>query len=425
MATVLHTLFKFKKSSSAHRFTRQCRCLNCITPPHILQKLLASKDKEIREAALNTMLASTRLRGQRTALAAFFSAAAAANGRRTIFDLRNSTNLSSASTSRTEDGPASEDDAVNRAFDGLGATREFYKEIFDRNSVDDQGMRLEAYVHYDTAYNNAFWDGREMIFGDGDGQVFTDFTKSVDVIAHELTHGVTQFTAGLEYHTQSGALNESISDVFGSLVKQWSRKQTAQEADWLIGADIFTPEIEGDALRSMKAPGQAYDNDLLGKDPQPDHMNRYVQLPDTDAGDNGGVHINSGIPNKAFYLTAVGIGGFAWEVPGHIWFESLKASNPNSQFQDFADTTYTKAGELYGTGGAEQQAVLEAWREVGIRISGTTLAGGSRRRPTGTGGAATPSYDTDKLAALSQQIGDLSTQIKALAKEVSALKAKK
>jgi len=392
-------------------------------PPHLLQKLLESKDKDIREAALNTLLSSSRLRGERMARAAFFSAAAPANGRRTIFDLHNSTRLSSATAARTEDGSPSGDDAVNRAFEGLGTTREFYREVFDRNSLDDKGMRLEAYVHYDTDYDNAFWDGREMKFGDGDGVLFTDFTKSVDVIAHELTHGVTQFTAGLDYRNQSGALNESISDVFGSLVKQWSRKQTAEEADWLIGTEIFTPEIAGDALRSMKAPGQAYNSDVLGKDPQPDNMNRYAQLPDTDAGDHGGVHINSGIPNKAFYLTAIRIGGYAWEAPGHIWYESLKASNPTTEFQDFADTTYAKAGELYGPGGIEQQAVLGAWREVGIRVSAGPVAVAVGARRPGVRVAASSVQEADRLAALTRQIDDLSTQMKALVKEVSGLKA--
>jgi Zn-dependent metalloprotease len=393
-------------------------------PPHILQKLLESKDRNIRETALNTLLASTRLRGQRMTRAAFFSAAASANGRRTIFDLHSGTDLSRAATARTEDSKdPSRDDSVERAFKGLGATREFYSEIFDRSSLDDQGMRLEAYVHYDTAYNNAFWDGREMLFGDGDGQIFTDFTKSIDVIAHELTHGVTQFTAGLDYHNQSGALNESISDVFGSLVKQWSRTQTAEEADWLIGTEIFTPDIEGDALRSMKAPGQAYNNELFGKDPQPDHMNRYVQLPDTESGDNGGVHINSGIPNKAFYLTATRIGGYAWEAPGHIWYESLKASNPHTEFQDFADTTYAKAGALYGQGGIEQQAVLGAWREVGIRVSGAPVAVAVGARRVGMRVAAGSLQEAEKLAPLTRQMDDLSAQMKVLVKEVSGLKA--
>jgi len=315
--------------------------LNCITPPHILRELLKSSDHDIRQAALNTLLVTAQFRGERSVRASFAAASAGA-GRRTVFDCQNSRNLPSAILGRSEDGAASADDTVNRAFEGFGTTREFYKEVFERNSIDDQGMRLDGYVHYGTNYNNAFWDGKQMVFGDGDGRVFTDFTKSLDVIAHELTHGVTENIASLEYHDQSGALNESISDVFGSLVKQWSIKQTAEQADWLIG-EVLAPGIKGVALRSMKAPGTAYDDPVLGgKDPQPDNMRKYRRLPDTEEGDNGGVHINSGIPNKAFYLTAAGIGGFAWEAPGHIWYASLKASSAKTQFQDFADTTYTK-----------------------------------------------------------------------------------
>jgi len=259
--------------------------------------------------------------------------------------------------------------------------------------------------------------------------IFTDFTNSLDVIGHELTHGVTEFTVNLEYHLQSGALNESMSDVFGSLVKQWSLGQTADEADWLIGAEILTPGIGADALRSMRAPGTAYDNELLGRDPQPDHMNRFVVLPDTEEGDNGGVHINSGIPNKAFYLTAVALGGNAWEAPGHIWYEALLASNQFTEFQEFADTTYMKAGELYGTNGSEQQAVAEAWREVGIRITGVSARArgrGPSRGPSGTGGRdAEPAKDGDTLAALTKQIEALAAQVKTLAKDVKALKEKR
>jgi Zn-dependent metalloprotease len=403
------------------------RCLNCIVPPHILRKLLESKDREVRQAALNTLLGTARLRGERKVRAfAGIGTGAPTNGRRTIFDCRHSTNLPSAVLAREEDGEPSSDDAVNRAYDGLGTTREFYKTVFDRNSLDGQGMRLDGYVHRGTNYNNAFWDGQEMVFGDGDGVVFTDFTLSLDVIAHELTHGVTEFTANLDYHNQSGALNESISDVFGSLVKQWSLGQSAADADWLIGVEITTPGIEGDALRSMKAPGTAYDNDVLGKDPQPDHMSGFVVLPDTDDGDNGGVHINSGIPNKAFYLTAVGIGGNAWGAAGHIWYESLLASSQTTDFQEFADTTYLKAGQLYGTGGNEQQVVADAWREVGIRISGVPVGARGRgteapsrgRRPGG-------SRNGDPLAALTAQIEALAAQVRTLARDVKALKEKK
>ncbi|MGH3835510.1 MAG: M4 family metallopeptidase [Pseudonocardiaceae bacterium] len=391
--------------------TRTLHPFNCITPPHILKNLLGSDDLNIREAALNTLLSNARLGGERTVRASF-AVAAPAGGRRTIFDCQNRTFLPSAVLARSEDGTASGDSSVNQAFDGLGTTRQFYKDIHGRDSIDDRGMRLEGYVHRGRNYNNAFWDGQEMVFGDGDGKIFIDFTGSLDVIAHELTHGVTEHTAGLEYHTQSGALNEHISDVFGSLVKQWARQQSAAEADWLIGSEIFTPGIEADALRSLKAPGQAYDNSTFGKDPQPDHMSKFVQLPDTDEGDNGGVHINSGIPNKAFYLAAVNIGGFAWEAPGHIWYETLKASSTRTQFQDFADTTYFKAEELYGAGSAEQQAVLAAWREVGIRISGVPAAAAAR-----VGG--------DGLTALTRQIDTLSAQVQALAEDVRAATARK
>ena len=359
-------------------------CLNCITPPHLLRKLLDSHDKEIRQAALSTLLTTERLRGERAVRALFFGTANPGNGRRTVFDCRNGTFLPSAVVARTEDGAAASDASVNRAFDGLGLTRDFYSQVLGRNSIDDMGMRLDGYAHRGIAYNNAFWNGQAMVFGDGDGIVFTDFTKSLDVIAHELAHGVTEFACGLEYHNQPGALNESMSDVFGSLVKQWSLGQTAAEADWLIGPDVFTPGIEADALRSMRAPGTAYDNQDFGRDPQPDHMDRFQRLPDTEEGDFGGVHINSGIPNRAFHLAATAIGGFAWDAPGHIWYESLRASSPTTEFQAFADTTYLKAGQLYGT--VEKDAVADAWRQVGIRITGLAASGPPRAR--GGGGAA-------------------------------------
>lgn len=393
--------------------SRHHRCLNCITPPHILKKLLQSGDTDVRDAALNTLLATQQLRGERAVQS--FQAAAPGGARRTIFDCRHSVILTTAATVRTEDGPLAHDASANRAFDGLGKTRDFYAKILERNSIDDHGMRLNGYVHRGRKFNNAFWDGRHMVFGDGDGVIFTDFTASLDVIAHELTHGVTEHAAGLEYHNQSGALNESISDVFGSLVKQWSLRQTAEKADWLIGAEVFTPKIKADALRSLKAPGTAYNNEDFGKDPQPDHMSNYMQLPDTEEGDNGGVHINSGITNKAFFLTATGIGGNAWEAPGHIWYESLKASSETTQFQDFADTTYAKAGQLYGQGSNQQKAVLSAWHEVGINIS---RIGADRHERVG----ATAGHEADSLAALTKKVEALATQIHALTTEIKKSK---
>lgn len=188
------------------------------------------------------------------------------------------------------------DPAVNQAYDGLGRTWELYLTAYQRDSLDNKGLPLVASVHYGTNFDNAFWDGQQMVFGDGDGTVFVGFTHALDVIGHELTHGVTQYTAGLTYVGQSGALNESVSDCFGSLVKQLSLGQTAAQADWLIGAALFTPAVKGVALRSMKAPGTAFDDPVLGKDPQPADMDGYVELPHDQAHDNGGVPTNSGSP---------------------------------------------------------------------------------------------------------------------------------
>jgi Zn-dependent metalloprotease len=264
---------------------------------------------------------------------------------------------------RSEGDPDSSDAGVNEAYDGAGATYDLYSDAYGRNSIDDRGMRIDSSVHYGDQYDNAFWDGAQMVYGDGDGDLFERFTISVDVIGHELTHGVTDKEAALEYHDQPGALNESFSDVFGSLVKQRARNQTAADADWIIGEGLFTSKVRGVGLRSLKAPGSAYADPVLGNDPQPAHMSNYDSSPD----DNGGVHVNSGIPNHAFYLAAVAIGGFAWEKAGRIWYVALtERLRPQSEFADAARATASVAGDLYGAGGAEQNAVVAAWREVGL-----------------------------------------------------------
>jgi Zn-dependent metalloprotease len=255
---------------------------------------------------------------------------------------------------------------VNEAYDGLGATFDLFWESYQRNSIDDEGLPLNATVHFGQGYDNAFWDGQRMVFGDGDGDLFNRFTIAIDVIGHELTHGVTQDEAQLVYFSQPGALNESVSDVFGSLVKQRSLNQTVDQADWLIGAGLFTANVNGVALRSMKAPGTAYDDPVLGKDPQPAHMSEFVYT----FQDNGGVHINSGIPNHAFYLAATNIGGFAWEKAGRIWYETLRHPQLRSNwgFTRFARLTVTVAGQLFGESSADQQAVRNAWAGVGLIV---------------------------------------------------------
>ena len=296
---------------------------------------------------------------------------------RVVYDAKNGSQLP-GTPARNEGDPATGDAAVDEAYDGSGITFDLFSNIYNRNSIDNNGMRLDSTVHYQKGYDNAFWNGQQMVYGDGDEdlpeaqRLFNRFTAALDVIGHELTHGVTQFEAGLVYWDQSGALNESMSDVYGSLVKQYQRQETAADANWIIGEGLFTTNVKGTGIRNMKAPGTAYDDPVLGKDPQPGHMDDYVKTIE----DNGGVHINSGIPNHAFYITSIELGGYAWEKAGRIWYKTLTNKlTERSTFQQAADLTYEAAGELYGTGSLEQIAVRKGWSEVGISIGGDAPTG--------------------------------------------------
>lgn len=345
----------------------KCICpIHCIVPPHMLKEIAERGNNDQKAWAFRTLSLSEQVRGQRQVLGLIATAATTATGtkRRSVYDARNGRTLPGKLV-RSEGQPRSKDIAVNEAYNGAGTTYDLYSKVFGRNSIDERGMRLDSTVHYGRDYDNAFWNGQQMVYGDGDGEIFNRFTVAIDVIGHELTHGVTQYEAGLEYQDQPGALNESMSDVFGSLVKQYRRRQSAKNADWLIGKGLLAAGIKGKALRSMKEPGTAYDDDLLGKDPQPGHMNDYVRTQD----DNGGVHINSGIPNRAFYETAVRLGGFAWQKAGQIWYLTLRDKlRPMSQFKDAAKATLMTARELYGAGSLESKAVQQGWAEVGIKL---------------------------------------------------------
>ncbi|MGK6322162.1 M4 family metallopeptidase [Sphingomonas sp. DT-51] len=347
--------------------------LHCILPPYILSRIAEHGPAELRSKAIHALLVDPSIRIVRATTAAparggvrrgATAPLLAPTPQRTIRDGGGRPEAPGTTVLRREGDPATGDAAADEAYDGLGATFALFWQAYQRDSIDDAGLPLDATVHYDQDYDNAFWDGKQMVFGDGDGELFNRFTLALDVIGHELTHGVTEHEAGLAYVNQSGALNESISDVFGSLVKQHALGQDAVTADWLIGAGLFTPAVKGSALRSMKAPGTAYDDPVLGKDPQPAHMDAFVRTNQ----DNGGVHINSGIPNRAFYLAATAIGGNAWERAGMIWYTALRdpAVGANTDFAAFARVTQDVAALLYGAGGAEAMAVAEAWSSVGV-----------------------------------------------------------
>jgi Zn-dependent metalloprotease len=353
----------------------------CITPPHMLREIVMNGSPEQRDLALRSITTSEQIRGQRGAMTknilSIMKPVTAEMKQRIVYDAKNGSQLPGTVVRQEGDKPVS-DVAVNEAYDGSGVTYDLYFEAYGRNSIDNQGMRLDSTVHYQKGYDNAFWNGSQMVYGDGDedlpeaNRLFNRFTASIDVIGHELTHGVTQFEASLVYWDQPGALNESISDVFGSLVKQYQRRETADQANWVIGEGLFTSNVHGVGIRSMKAPGTAYDDPVLGKDPQPAHMDSYVKTIE----DNGGVHINSGIPNHAFYVVATEIGGFAWEKAGQIWYKTLTDKlTERSSFQDAADLTFAAAGELYGSGSLEQNAVKTGWAEVGISIGGNAPGG--------------------------------------------------
>lgn len=347
--------------------------LHCFLPPHILKRLEEQGTPEQQERAARTLAASREIRDLRRLIAGNLALAhtiTAEGKERIVYTAAQTSNLPGTAV-RREGDLATGDAAVDEAYDGAGATYDLFHDEYNRNSIDDRGMRLDSTVHYLKGYDNAFWNGQQMVYGDGDEdlpepeRLFNRFTIAQDIIGHELTHGVTQYAAALIYQDQPGALNESMSDVFGVLVKQRTLSQEASQADWIVGKGLFTSNIQGEGIRSMKAPGTAYDDPLLGKDPQPAHMLDYVQTHE----DNGGVHINSGIPNHAFYLAAVEMGGYAWQKAGNIWYITLRDRlQPNSDFQTAANHTFTVAGELYGKESLEQQAVRNAWAGVGLNV---------------------------------------------------------
>jgi Zn-dependent metalloprotease len=343
-------------------------------PPFVLKKLEKSDDPTVVKEAKAAAAPIKKARDKRAdALVTLTEAQATAQltsaaptpsgiGRREIFDSENTTQQRKTLV-RAEGDPATPDTDVTAAYDYLGVVRDFFGDVLGRASIDNTHLDLIANVHYRENYKNAFWDGDEMTFGDGDGAIFTSFAESLDVVAHELAHGVTQFTAGLVYKSQSGALNEHFSDVFGTAITQWHLGQTTEEADWLIGDEIMGPTLYGEALRSMREPGKAYDNTLLGTDRQPNHMDDLYK----GTGDNGGVHINSGIPNRAFYLTAMELGDTV--AATRVWYHALQRLWSKATFKDAAERIGLSARVLVLAGQVPKgtpQIVRGAFREVGL-----------------------------------------------------------
>jgi Zn-dependent metalloprotease len=347
--------------------------VHCIVPPYLLERLAQSRDRAVRLAAIENLQLSAQMRGKRAIVATMPAAllkyaAAAPTGpakkRREVYDQGGKNPPDSALPGklvRSEGQPKRGDAAADEAYEHSGATWDFYWKVFQRNSLDDAGMTLVSSVHAGSGFDNAFWNGLQMVYGDGDGVVFRRFTRSLDVVGHELSHGVVQHTCALEYEGEAGALNEHFADVFGMLVRQFRRKETAAGSDWLVGREILVPAATRKAIRSFADPGTAFrDDPYLGDDPQPNHYARRYK----GSGDNGGVHINSGIPNHAFYLAATAVGGSAWDPMGRVWYKVMLNLQPTSDFADCANEARAVAAQIFG--GEVARAVDAAWAKVGL-----------------------------------------------------------
>ncbi|MFF3024293.1 M4 family metallopeptidase [Gottfriedia sp. NPDC057948] len=239
-----------------------------------------------------------------------------------------------------------------------GKTYDYYKTVFGRNSFDGNGAALKSTVHYSRSYNNAFWNGSQMVYGDGDGTTFTYLSGGLDVVAHELTHAVTERSSNLIYQNESGALNEAISDIFGTVIEFYNNNNP----DYEIGEDIYTPGIAGDSLRSMSDPTKYGD---------PDHYSKRY----TGTSDNGGVHTNSSIINKAAYLIAVGGTHYGVSVTGigndklaKIFYRANTVYLTSSAtFSQARAALVQSAADLYGAGSAEVTTVNNAFDAVGVK----------------------------------------------------------
>jgi len=341
-----------------------CTCF--FIPQEVLTRLSYDKalSAELRRGLFDTAQISHELRELRKQTAHFTSVAAIHGGPRVelapspqvdVDDCRHSTSLPGAPVPN----PATSNDiTAKRTFTETTNVAKFYKDVFHRNSIDDHGMTMLSSIHYGNKFNNALWDGSQMVYGDGDGSIFVDFTGGDDVIGHELTHGVTQHTLQLNYSDEAGGLNESMSDCVGSMFRQWEKKQDVKAADWLIGHDIIGPTAKArgfTCLRDMANPAAAH---CLA--PQP---TQYSQItPGMDP------HFTSGPPNLAFYTACTTLGGKSWEEIGQIWYRSLTGfgPNPNMRMKPFADRTRQVAHQMFARNPAVYAAVDQGWKHVGL-----------------------------------------------------------
>jgi Zn-dependent metalloprotease len=341
-----------------------CTCF--IIPKDVLERFAKDRalSEELRAAARHTARLSTEIRKLRTQAAVLTRTTRLAGAPLlqlapspavTVFDCQHHQTLPGAPVANPGN---SGDPTAGRAFRETTAVAEFYKKVFNRNSVDALGMTLVSSIHYGVDYNNAMWDGSQMVYGDGDNQIFIDFTNGNDVIGHELTHGVTQYTLQLSYSGDAGGLNESLSDCFGSMFRQWQANQDVAQADWLIGHDILGPVAKTKGYTCLRNMANPADKKCIA--PQP---TKYSQIkPGMDP------HYSSGPPNLAFCLASKTLGGKSWERIGQIWYHAMTDSGPRPRMRmkTFAGKTRSLAAQMYGSDPAVAAAINTAWKKVGL-----------------------------------------------------------
>lgn len=344
------------------------RCAHCVCaalPARLLDHIATTSEHAHALRLADQRRMSEGIRAERHTRMAHGEAPEPGDGERFIFDAQALEKLPGRLV-RAEGARAVRDAAVNDAYRNIGITLDFFLQVFGRNSLDAHGLDVTASVHYGDNFANAMWNGRQILFGDGDGVHIGGFAKSLGIVAHELSHAVTQHAVPgglgvvrrkgrIDLAGQAGALNESFSDVFASLVKQWHAKQDVKKADWLVGEGVLAPAV-GRAVRSLKDPGNP--TVTYGGDHQVRDMAGFRR--------GGDVHGNSGIPNHAFYLAATALRGRAWEHAGAVWYHAIPLLKSRATFRDAARATASTAARLFGNASREQRAVRAAWEKVGV-----------------------------------------------------------
>lgn len=361
--------FKTREEKMSEPIHAQLTCGCCfIVPPEVLralsrnQRLTPQNAKMFQDSYLETMRLRSVREGHRIASlisrSSVVAEAAARQAEEHLFDCRHRTSL----PGRAVSNPATAGEAFSTVFKTTGQVAEFYQTVLGRNSVDNRGMDLVSTLNYGNNYQNAFWNGQQMVYGNGDQRIFIDFWRSPDVIGHELTHGVTQNESGLRYEGESGALNESLSDCFGAAFNQWVSKAPASKDDsWLIGAGIMGPDAKAKGytcLRDMVNPAAQH---CLS--PQPISYANFDPTAD--------VHVNSGIPNRAFALFARAVGGNSYDSPIKLWYAACTGGHLSSgaTFSDFAKSTLNAADQWTGPDKDKLgKAVRDAWNTVEVPL---------------------------------------------------------